>query len=345
MKLRDLTDTEQLQHLCTSFSDMSGITTAILELDGEILVAAGWKSACTNFHRVNPITARRCLESDTIIASDLNAGHKYNVYRCKNGLVDVAVPIIVRGEHIANLFTGQFFFEAPDLNQFCEQAKAVGFDEQRYITAINEVPVFTEAKVKLIMRFLRQLAELIGEIGQVNLMLEKQKAEIEKQAIYDALTGLPNRILLQKRAEEVVARAERSQRAFACLFIDLDNFKSVNDNLGHDAGDQLLIEAATRIRNSIREYDLVARFGGDEFVVIAGDLNNKEAAGMIAHNINNSLQVPFTIQNKAFHLSSSIGIAFYPNDCSTISELFKLADNAMYTTKQNGKSGFNYCVH
>jgi len=342
MELSTLTNIEHLQRLCRSFSDMYGVTTAILNLEGDILVAAGWKAACTEFHRMNPVTAARCRESDTTLASNLSAGQEYNVYRCRNGLVDVAVPIKIRGQHIANLFTGQFFFDPPDHEEFRHQAREVGFDEALYLHAIDDVPVFTEQKIKLMMRFLRQLAELIGELGQANLQLKQQKAEIEKQALHDALTGLPNRYYLTEKIDEEIARFRRNPQRFACLFIDLDNFKHVNDSLGHEAGDRVLRDAAERIKSAVREYDLVARFGGDEFVVIATGLADKAVAGRVAEDIIKTLTTPFILDESAFDLSASVGIAIYPEDSRNASELMRAADAAMYAAKHAGKGCFRF---
>jgi len=106
MKFSELVDIDKLRELCESYTTINGAVTAILDLDGEILIATGWKDICTRFHRVNDPTASRCLESDTVLAAKLAKGDSYNMYRCRNGLVDVAVPIIIRGEHVANFFTG-----------------------------------------------------------------------------------------------------------------------------------------------------------------------------------------------------------------------------------------------
>lgn len=154
---------DELQRLLDDFSDLFGMATALLDLDGKILVASHWQAACTQFHRVNPQTAARCLESDTALASHLEAGQEYNVYRCKNGLVDVAVPVKVGGEHIANLFAGQFFFAKPNLKFFAEQSAQFQFESSNYLSAINEIPVFAEDRVNSMMRFLVRTSELIGE--------------------------------------------------------------------------------------------------------------------------------------------------------------------------------------
>ncbi|KAB2967029.1 PocR ligand-binding domain-containing protein [Zoogloea sp.] len=194
MRFTELVDIDELRGLCEEFSDITGAVTAILDLEGNILIATGWQDICTKFHRVNPGTAARCLESDTILADQLKLGEDYNVYRCKNGLVDVAVPINIGGEHVANLFTGQFFFDKPDTQYFVRQADEFRFDQQAYLEALEKTPVFTAEKVKSTMAFFTRLARVIGEMGLARVqMLETNSALQASEAIIqsseDAIIG------------------------------------------------------------------------------------------------------------------------------------------------------------
>lgn len=177
MQLSELIDITELKELCESFTAQSRAVTAILDLEGNILVATGWQDICTCFHRVHPLTAQRCRESDTVLAGQLRQGEEYNVYKCKNGLVDVAVPIIVEDEHIANFFTGQFFFEAPDREYFIRQAELFGFDKEAYIEALNRVPIFSEAQIRALMEFFSLLTRVIARMG---LAQKRQKAVLAK---------------------------------------------------------------------------------------------------------------------------------------------------------------------
>ena len=153
MKLSELIPVHELQALCDSFTTLTGAVTAVLDLEGNILVATGWQDVCTKFHRVNGKTALRCQESDTALAGQLKNGERYNVYKCKNGLVDVAVPLIIGGEHLGNFFTGQFFFEQPDITYFIHQANEFGFDRDDYLNALAKAPIFSEEKVRAMMEF------------------------------------------------------------------------------------------------------------------------------------------------------------------------------------------------
>lgn len=180
LNLSELVDIGELRGLCEGFTAVTGAVTAVLDLDGNVLIATGWQDICTQFHRVNPMTCARCRESDTILAGQLRKGDLYNVYQCKNGLVDVAVPITIAGEHVANFFTGQFFLEAPEKNFFLHQAKEFGFDEAAYIGAMQRAPVFSAEKVQSMMRFFTRLAKVMGEMGLAKLRL--QQANIKLQA-------------------------------------------------------------------------------------------------------------------------------------------------------------------
>jgi len=194
MKFAELVDINEVRALCESFTSVTGAVTAILELDGEVLVATGWQDICTKFHRCNHETARRCVESDTILAAQLQDGLAYNVYQCKNGMVDVAVPIMVGGKHTANLFTGQFFFEKPNRSFFVHQAGKFGFDAQEYLQALDRAPIFSDEQVKKVMNFLVRLAGVIGELGLTRLQLQQLNRELkEGEAIIassdDAIIG------------------------------------------------------------------------------------------------------------------------------------------------------------
>ncbi|MCG2576832.1 PAS domain S-box protein [Dechloromonas sp. XY25] len=182
MRFAELVDIGEMRALCESFTAATGVVTAILELDGEILVATGWQDVCTHFHRRNPGTAKRCLESDTILAAELQQGKPYNIYQCRNGLADIAVPITVGGEHVANFFTGQFFFEKPDEAFFVRQAGEFGFAQDEYLAALRKAPVFTREQIERVMGFLTRLAKVIGEMGLARRKLQQANRALQESA-------------------------------------------------------------------------------------------------------------------------------------------------------------------
>ncbi len=180
INIRHLIDFEKVGTLLEGFNKSTGFVTAILDLQGNVLSKSGWRSICTEFHRVNPETSKKCTISDTTLGGKLAAGVKYHSYKCLNGLVDVAVPIIIKGEHIANLYSGQFFFEEPDSTFFKKQAEKYGFDEGKYLAALKNVPVVSEEKVKTAMDFLLNMTQMISDITLQKLEQTELNEVIQK---------------------------------------------------------------------------------------------------------------------------------------------------------------------
>ncbi len=167
-----IVDVKQLQELMDLFHATSGIPSAIITPDGKILIATGWQDLCTRFHRVHPVTAARCLESDNYIKDHL-LDNKYVAYKCKNGLSDVAVPIMIEGRHVSTLFLGQFLFEdeKPDIGFFRQQAEEFGFDVDEYLAAFSRIPVFSRETVQSIIDYKLSFVELISTLGRNHLEL------------------------------------------------------------------------------------------------------------------------------------------------------------------------------
>ena len=170
--------------------------------------------------------------------------------------------------------------------------------------------------------------------------LEAANQQLRHLATHDALTGLPNRVLLEDRLQQAIAHADRDTRSFALLVCDLDRFKLINDSLGHRAGDELLQEVAQRLTALVRPSDTVARFGGDEFVLIGTSISDADDAAALAARVMDVLQAPVRIAAIDIHTSPSIGIAMYPHDGSSMQALLAHADAAMYSAKQQGRGNF-----
>ncbi len=166
--------------------------------------------------------------------------------------------------------------------------------------------------------------------------------ELIHQANYDALTGLPNRVLGMDRLKHSIYQDQRKKRKTVLLYIDLDRFKQVNDTLGHHIGDLLLIETAGRLTGCVRDYDTVSRLSGDEFMVILSGVDDPVTVESIAEKILDSVARPFKIEDKDLHVRASIGVAVYPDDSRDASEVLQYADTAMYQAKQLGRNRFKY---
>ena len=182
-----------------------------------------------------------------------------------------------------------------------------------------------------------------GNRSVVGLILDMTNYErVSTLAFYDSLTKLPNRALFHDRLERVIARAQRNQENFALLFIDLDGFKKINDNLGHAAGDHVLQETARRLVRVFRESDTVCRLGGDEFVAILTGAKYHKTAAKTALRIIASLKAPIRFLEHTVVVSASIGISFYPHDGEDIETLLHQADSAMYEAKKAGKNSYRF---
>ena len=164
------------------------------------------------------------------------------------------------------------------------------------------------------------------------------EALIWQQANFDALTGLPNRRMLRDRLEQDIKKCRREGLQLAILFIDLDHFKEVNDTLGHDQGDVLLMEAAHRIRTSVRESDTVARMGGDEFTVVLSELTDLDSIERIIQGILTAMSIVFQLGDEQVYVTASVGITMYPDDGTEVDNLFKNADQALYVAKGAGRN-------
>ncbi len=216
IQLSEVVDVKEIQSLMDDFYSFTGIGMAMVDIEGNVLVATGWQDICTQFHRKHPETLKNCIESDTELSSGLEKGC-FKLYHCKNNMWDVATPIIIDGKHVGNVFCGQFFLEGekPDYDFFRTQARKYGFDEKEYIMALDKVPCFDEETVTSVMHFYSKLASIISEMGRANFL---SKQVISQQS--DLLAHLRFHLGLQ----DIVA-------GISSLFMnaDLDSIDDVID--------------------------------------------------------------------------------------------------------------------
>ncbi len=189
----------------------------------------------------------------------------------------------------------------------------------------------------------RKLTEIVTVSRDVS---ERKRVEehVEFQAYHDELTSLPNRTLFRDRLTIALAQARRMRCHLAVMFIDLDSFKVVNDTLGHSLGDELLKSLAGRLGSIIRAEDTIARMGGDEFTVVASNLNSIDDASLVAQKLLDTIAQPIQVEGNELFVTSSIGIAIYPEDGETVEALLKNADNAMYRAKETGRNSYKLCT-
>ncbi|MFT5505655.1 MAG: diguanylate cyclase (GGDEF)-like protein/PAS domain S-box-containing protein, partial [Gammaproteobacteria bacterium] len=212
---------------------------------------------------------------------------------------------------------------------------------KRFLKSDNSI-VWTEIEITRIGTIgnseSEQYLAMIEDISE----RKRDEEKIWHQANYDFLTDLPNRNMLQDRLQQIINLQKRNKSEFSVLLIDLDGFKDVNDSLGHDLGDDLLIESARRIQQCLRESDTVGRLGGDEFVIILSELSIYSGLERVADNIITSLAMPFKLGKETAYISASIGITLFPNDGMDIVSLLKNADQAMYEAKRRGRNRYQF---
>lgn len=202
-----------------------------------------------------------------------------------------------------------------------------------------------QAHAELENRVQERTAELASAVAALRSEIAERKLaeqHILYLAHYDALSGLPNRVLLQDRLCQSIAHAHRKNSQVAVLFIDLDYFKHINDSLGHQTGDRLLKEVAVRLQGCLREGDSVARLGGDEFVLCLPLLSGSIDAATVAQKVQDVLAETFIIDANEMHVSASIGISIYPDDDTTVDGLMSAADTAMYHAKEKGRRNYQF---
>jgi diguanylate cyclase (GGDEF)-like protein len=201
----------------------------------------------------------------------------------------------------------------------------------------------------LMIVFARRVNQTVVTGLEMTHLRSQAEATIERQAMYDALTGLPNRRLLRDRLDQAVSHSRRSGKQAAVLFLDLDYFKRINDSLGHGAGDELLIEVARRLRSHLRNEDTAARLGGDEFVAVLADIsgNISDAIALVrrrGEELRQAIEAPMRLQGNEVHVTVSIGVSLLPADTDDVDDLLRHADTAMYRAKDEGRNTLRFFV-
>jgi len=187
-----------------------------------------------------------------------------------------------------------------------------------------------------------EVARDVTDRLRIEKELRDSQSHLYRLAHHDTLTGLPNRLLFRDRLTQAINKAERNRTGVAILFLDLDRFKTINDTLGHDVGDDLLVEVAARLQRQCRQSDTVARLGGDEFVFVLEAVSSRKDAAVVAEKIMAALHMPVRIKGHELSITTSIGIALFPEDSDELEGVIKCADTALYAAKDIGRSNFQF---
>ena len=210
-KFAELVDIAQLQALMDRFSAVIGISNSIVDVDGTRLTSSGCEDACTHYHRAHPASCRRCAASDTSLLDSSSGKSAFVIFRCPNGLIDSASPIIVEGEHLASVFAGQVLTEPPDVDYFRRQAQQYGYDETGYLDAINRVPRRSADCIESASLLFSQIAGILAEIG-LNRLRQMKAAEVLAEL---------NKTLESKVSERTRALAEATAAGIACVCVNI----------------------------------------------------------------------------------------------------------------------------
>jgi diguanylate cyclase (GGDEF)-like protein len=240
----------------------------------------------------------------------------------------LVMGIAITGMHYAAMAAAEF-----PLGAVCGAAK--GVNATWLATSVILLTFAILIVTLMLSRFDARTAFLVGAVSKLN-------GQIVRLATLDTLTGLPNRSTLTDRIERAILSARRQRTLFAILFMDLDGFKTINDSLGHSAGDQVLTAFAQRLLLCVRSSDTVARLGGDEFVVLSENLGSREDAGALAEGVLERMRLGVWTDSQPLQVMPSIGIALYPHDGDTVETLLKHADAAMYEAKRAGRSTYRF---
>ncbi len=216
-------------------------------------------------------------------------------------------------------------------------AVPIEFDGKRYL--IESLIDNSERK-----KIQQQLTEANESLRKEIMGREKIQEKIQHLAFHDHLTGLANRLLFTDQLNHGIALSERNEKMLAILFLDLDGFKMINDTMGHTVGDQLLVDVSHRLLHTVRKSDVVARVGGDEFVIMIENIEEPNTIQRVAEKVLNSFREPFNLNNHNFFITTSIGVAVYPEDGENADTLVKNADIAMYKAKEKGRNQCLFCT-
>jgi diguanylate cyclase (GGDEF)-like protein/PAS domain S-box-containing protein len=334
------------------------MTVATLLIAGLVVLAAvmlvilelgrrGWMLSSPNQRRVN---AHLNAQSMRILSSAVEQSHSGVVIADCSGVIEYVNPRYTQITgyssaeavgRIAELMNNEQLTDANNLT--LQEAMQLGASWETFMVSVrkNGDRFWQQVTASPILDDLGALSHIVLNIEDISERVETQ-AQMEKLAFYDPLTGLDNRRLFRDRLEQGLKRVRRNRKSMALLFLDLDQFKRINDTLGHDAGDELLCAVAQRLRSCVREEDIVSRLGGDEFTILLSDIGHAEAASVVARKILLSLQTPITLGEQEITISCSIGITVAPEDSMNASVLMRNADLAMYRAKDQGRNNFQY---
>ncbi len=288
-KLKELLDVPKLQELLNSLAAVHSLPSAIIDNEGNLLTATAWQDICTKFHRVNPDTENKCIESDLHIGAKLTENMSHFIYRCPMGLVDTATPIIVDGKHLGNVFTGQLFLEPPDESYFKKQAHQYGFDEQEYMAAMRQVPLCTEEQLHNNLSFIAKFTQMLAEQALVNKRLREseERYRIILQAAIDGVWLVDTRGRILEVNESYCRMSGYGEQELLMLnILDLDAIETADDIAIRiqrimELGDERFTSKHRRKDGSLFDVEVSVQYryvNSGQFVCFIQDISEKKLA-------------------------------------------------------------------
>ena len=348
-EILEILEIKQFSGLFEQIFRATGLASAVLDLEGNILCRVASQSICTKFHRKSEVSARRCMESDAALTERLKNNEKYAICVCQNGLVDAAIPIIVNNVHAANLFTGQFFTEAPDKELFICQAEEYGFDKEQYMKSLEECQVYTKDSIDSFMGIFYEIVCMISVSAQKSLELKEQNKEKKERTAelyaanrelnmqsdeisyidsHDVLTGLYNRTFFEAEKKRLTSKG---QYPVSIIVGDINGLKLINYGFGHAKGDEVIVEIAGIIKKCCREEDVISRIGGGEFSIMLPRADI-QAARQVSNRIYEACRGCSCIGSEMYP-SISIGYATKMTETETIHDTLVTAEQFMSKRK------------
>ncbi len=262
------------------------------------------------------------------------------------GLLAMFVAVLALSFLLVLRYARQFSRPLEELATESRRIANLDFSHDKTVnSAIREIQQLADAQAtmrNMLLDYRNTVDAQATDLTQQITALKDAESRLEKISYHDTLTGLPNRLLLNDRMENVIQRAQRQTATFAVFFLDLDHFKAVNDTHGHPVGDRLLCVAAERFSKIVRKADTLARIGGDEFVILAENIEEEGDAENLAEKLLATLVRPLDVDGRLFHLTGSIGISLYPADGTDRVTLIRNADSAMYQAKASGRNRYHF---
>ncbi len=327
--------------------------------DGQVVwvilsVSALWhegEEASTSLAVIRDISIRKKIEEDLVFAGKVfeNSIEGIVVTDCQGTILQVNQAFTAITGYSADEAVGQnprILRSNRHADDFYKEMWCKLVDEGQWAGEIwnrrKNSEIYPEwLTINAVRNSLGKITNYVSIFHDISELIRQQEA-LEHQAQHDALTGLPNRVLLNDRLQEALKRMDRNHKRLALLFLDVDNFKHINDGYGHTIGDILLVELAKRLKQQLRDGDTLARQGGDEFLVLLAEIDQVNDVSVIARRLLDSLNQPFVIDAVEYHLATSVGITVAPDDGNTSEVLIKNADMAMYRAKNLGRNNFQY---